>query len=45
MTLKKGDLILTGTPEGVDEIGEGDVLEARLGNICTLKVDVKKQIS
>lgn len=27
MTLKRGDLILTGTPEGVGEIKEGDVLE------------------
>jgi 2-keto-4-pentenoate hydratase/2-oxohepta-3-ene-1,7-dioic acid hydratase in catechol pathway len=42
MTLKKGDLILTGTPEGVGEIVEGDIIEARLGNICSLKVDVKR---
>jgi 2-keto-4-pentenoate hydratase/2-oxohepta-3-ene-1,7-dioic acid hydratase in catechol pathway len=43
MTLKKGDLILTGTPEGVGEINEGDIIEANLGNICYLKVDVKKE--
>jgi 2-keto-4-pentenoate hydratase/2-oxohepta-3-ene-1,7-dioic acid hydratase in catechol pathway len=43
MTLKKGDLILTGTPEGVGEIFEGDVIEANLENICALKVDVKKE--
>ena len=43
MTLKKGDLILTGTPEGVGEIGEGDIIEAFLGDICFLKVDVKKE--
>lgn len=43
MTLKKGDLILTGTPEGVGEIAEGDVIEASLGDICFLKVDVKKE--
>jgi len=43
MTLKKGDLILTGTPEGVGEIVKGDLLEANLGNICFLKVDVKKE--
>ena len=42
MTLKRGDLILTGTPEGVDEILEGDVLEARLDDACFLKVDVIK---
>ena len=41
MTLEKGDLIITGTPEGVGEITEGDVLEAELGNLCFLKVNVK----
>lgn len=40
MTLEPGDLILTGTPEGVDEIKKGDILEAKLGNICSLKVIV-----
>ena len=43
MTLKPGDLILTGTPVGVGEIKEGDVLEARLGTVCTLTVDVQKE--
>jgi acylpyruvate hydrolase len=43
MSLKRGDLILTGTPEGVGEIKEGDLLEARLGTMCTLTVDVKKE--
>ncbi len=42
MTLKKGDLILTGTPEGVGEIFDGDSIEAYLGNYCSLKVDVRK---
>ena len=42
MTLKRGDLILTGTPEGVGEIHESDILEAQLGTSCYLKVDVKK---
>ena len=41
MTLESGDLIMTGTPEGVEEIVLGDVLEAHLGDICSLKVDVK----
>jgi len=41
MTLEVGDLIMTGTPEGVDEIHKGDVLEADLNDICKLKVDVK----
>ncbi len=43
MTLKKGDLILTGTPEGVGELFENDVIEAKLGEACYLKVDVKKE--
>lgn len=43
MTLEPGDLILTGTPEGVGEIKEGDVLEAHLGNVCSLTVDVKRE--
>lgn len=43
MTLQRGDLILTGTPEGVGEIKEGDVLEARLETHCSLTVDVKKE--
>jgi 2-keto-4-pentenoate hydratase/2-oxohepta-3-ene-1,7-dioic acid hydratase in catechol pathway len=42
MTLKKGDLILTGTPEGVGEIKPGDIIKACLGNICELNVTVQK---
>ncbi|MDH7518011.1 MAG: fumarylacetoacetate hydrolase family protein [Candidatus Thermoplasmatota archaeon] len=41
MTLEKGDLIMTGTPEGVGEIAAGDVLEAKFGDFCFLKVDVR----
>jgi len=41
MTLEEGDLILTGTPEGVGEIVNGDILEAQLDKICSLKVNVK----
>jgi 2-keto-4-pentenoate hydratase/2-oxohepta-3-ene-1,7-dioic acid hydratase in catechol pathway len=41
MTLEVGDLIMTGTPEGVGEIVAGDVLEAELGDICSLKVSVE----
>ncbi len=40
MTLEPGDLIMTGTPEGVGEIAKGDVIEASLGDICHLKIDV-----
>ncbi|MEM0492915.1 MAG: fumarylacetoacetate hydrolase family protein [Candidatus Thermoplasmatota archaeon] len=42
MTLKRGDLILTGTPQGVGEIHEGDIIEAYLGNHCSLKIDVRR---
>lgn len=41
MTLEPGDLIMTGTPEGVGKITKGDILEAGLSDICLLKVDVK----
>ena len=41
MTLEPGDLIMTGTPEGVGEIAAGDIVEAWLGNICSLKVYVR----
>ena len=41
MTLEPGDLIMTGTPEGVKEIKSGDVLEAKLGSVCSLTVDVR----
>jgi 2-keto-4-pentenoate hydratase/2-oxohepta-3-ene-1,7-dioic acid hydratase in catechol pathway len=41
MTLEPGDLIMTGTPEGVGEIVSGDIIEAELGDICSLKVNVR----
>ena len=41
MTLDPGDLIMTGTPKGVGEIVAGNVLEAKLGDICSLRVDVR----
>ncbi len=42
MTLEKGDLIMTGTPEGVNEIFDGDIIEAKLDDLCSLNVNVKK---
>jgi len=45
MTLEPGDIILTGTPEGVGEIHPGDTLVADLASLCSLSVDVKKQMS
>ena len=41
MTLESGDMIMTGTPEGVAEIKKGDKIEAKLGDICSLTVNVK----
>ncbi len=40
MTLQRGDMILTGTPEGVGPLRGKDIIEARLGDICSLKVNV-----
>ncbi|MEX2396458.1 MAG: fumarylacetoacetate hydrolase family protein [Balneolales bacterium] len=41
-TLQPGDLIFTGTPEGVGPIIKGDKLKATLGdNLAALHVDVK----
>ena len=40
MTLEYGDLILTGTPGGVSQIRDGDIVEAKLDSICSLKLKV-----
>lgn len=39
-TLEPGDLIFTGTPEGVGKVSHGDVLEAELESVGTLRVSV-----
>jgi len=39
-TLEPGDLIFTGTPEGVGPVRAGDVLEAELEAVGTLRVGV-----
>jgi acylpyruvate hydrolase len=41
ITLKKGDLIFTGTPEGVGRVYQGDKLEAFIGNQQFLNFDIK----
>ena len=41
MTLLPGDLIMTGTPEGVGEIKLGDTLKANLENLCSISINVK----
>jgi 2-keto-4-pentenoate hydratase/2-oxohepta-3-ene-1,7-dioic acid hydratase in catechol pathway len=40
MTLEPGDIILTGTPEGVGPLVAGDALEVEIGGIGTLAVRV-----
>jgi len=42
MTLEKGDIIATGTPEGVSQIVDGDVVEAGIQKVGTIKVNVKR---
>ncbi|MCX2479161.1 fumarylacetoacetate hydrolase family protein [Pedobacter sp. MC2016-15] len=41
ITLKKGDLIFTGTPEGVGKVNQGDKLEAWIGEEQFLNFDIK----
>lgn len=41
ITLKKGDLIFTGTPEGVGQVKKGDRLQARLMGTQLLNFEVK----
>lgn len=40
-TLYPGDILMTGTPEGVGPVVPGDVIEAGIGSIGTLRVDVR----
>lgn len=40
--LEEGDVILTGTPEGVGPVGNGDVIEAGLGDLVSMKFSVEK---
>lgn len=41
MTLEKGDLIFTGTPEGVSRVVPDDKIEALLEDIGTIKTQIK----
>lgn len=45
MTLEPGDLILTGTPEGVGPLHEGDVVEVEVEGIGILSNRIVKEIS
>ena len=40
-----GDLLFTGTPEGVSAVTPGDSLQARITDLPSLEVRVSKQIS
>lgn len=40
VTLKKGDLIYTGTPEGVGEVSQGDVLKGYIENQEMFKIKI-----
>lgn len=41
-TLEPGDLLFTGTPEGVGPVFSGDVLEAEIPGLPPLRVDVRR---
>jgi acylpyruvate hydrolase len=41
ITLKKGDLIFTGTPEGVGPVHKGDLLEAFIGEEKVLNLKIR----
>ncbi len=43
MTLERGDLILTGTPEGVGELQIGDKMRAELSDLTYLEVSVAEE--
>jgi 2-keto-4-pentenoate hydratase/2-oxohepta-3-ene-1,7-dioic acid hydratase in catechol pathway len=42
MTLEPGDVIMTGTPEGVGPLAAGDVVEVEVGGIGVLRNPVKR---
>ncbi len=39
-TLYPGDIIMTGTPEGVGPVAKGDVLECSFEHIGTMRIQV-----
>lgn len=43
MTLEPGDVILTGTPEGVAPLQPGQTVEVRIGGVGTLSVRIEKE--
>ena len=45
MTLEKGDLILTGTPEGVGPVRPGDVIGASIPGVVDVEFPVASPTS
>lgn len=43
LTLEKGDMIFTGTPEGVSRVIPGDKIEAKLENIGSISTEIIKK--
>ncbi|MFH1278550.1 MAG: fumarylacetoacetate hydrolase family protein [Candidatus Eisenbacteria bacterium] len=43
MTLEEGDLLLTGTPEGVGPLVEGDEVVATIGDLPALRLTVRRR--
>jgi 2-keto-4-pentenoate hydratase/2-oxohepta-3-ene-1,7-dioic acid hydratase in catechol pathway len=43
ITLEPGDCIMTGTPEGIGPIREGDVIETRIGSLTPLRNPVRNR--
>lgn len=41
MTLEPYDTILTGTPDGLGPVHDGDIISARLGNIAEIMFHVR----
>ncbi|MDO9275220.1 MAG: fumarylacetoacetate hydrolase family protein, partial [Lutibacter sp.] len=40
-TLKKGDVLFTGTPEGVGKVSDNDVLTGILNGVESFRINVK----
>lgn len=41
MRLEEGDLLLTGTPEGVGPVRKGDVIECGLADVLKMRFEVE----
>ena len=42
-TIEAGDVITTGTPEGVGALSDGDVIDAEIENVGSMRVDVTER--